>query len=157
MSLLEAAREDVATAIRQEVDLQNFASGLSKGGRGPTQKQRQAKAHKVEMKRATAYASELNVGGAVDKGKKRIFVPEKGKHRPPEKRKITLSALSSSEGPLEKHTVPSHPLSSQTAERSCHVVVFRTVINLKRCYGCKKQFTKKHKTEPNDIVLQHFC
>lgn len=59
MSLLEAAREDVALAIRQQVDLQCFEQGLSSGGRGKTSAQRLFKNHKEDLKCAQAYGMEV--------------------------------------------------------------------------------------------------
>ena len=91
MSILEAAREDVATAIRQNVELQNFASGVSKGGRGPTLQIKQARAHRAQMKKAAAYANELKMHTFPMK-KATIFVQKKGKHRPPENRKVIIKS-----------------------------------------------------------------
>jgi len=31
------------------------------------------------------------------------------------------------------------------------------VLNLKTCYGCSKEFSDRHKTPPNDVIIKHFC
>jgi hypothetical protein len=60
MSILEAARNDVAMAIRQRMEMNCFIDGLASGGRGLTAVQRQQKSHKAERKRAAAFGSHTN-------------------------------------------------------------------------------------------------
>lgn len=38
-----------------------------------------------------------------------------------------------------------------------HVILSGTIFNLKRCYGCGKEFKTKYKTEPHDVILKHYC
>ena len=53
MSLSETAREDVASAIRQDTEVRLLQSGSSKGGRGSSLLQRQAKVYKSGIKEST--------------------------------------------------------------------------------------------------------
>lgn len=131
MSLLEAAREDVALAIRQDTTVRLFESGQSKGGRGANANQRKAIAHKAGMKRAKAYAHELD--NNVVKKKTTTFVPRKGIHRPPD------------------------PKKRRTNVQPFHIILFASIINLRKCYGCGKHFKDKHKHEPHDVILKHYC
>ena len=39
---------------------------------------------------------------------------------------------------------------------TCHLVLFEKIKNLKKCYGCAKNFANKHTIPPHDIILQHF-
>jgi hypothetical protein len=197
MSLLEAAREDVASALRQESDLRVFSSGLPVGGRGRSYAQRQAIEYKAGLKRAAAYAEELdNVDIPVER--ESVFVPKTGIHRPPERhsRKIIKAAsrptLSVRPGGLADNCASSRLPPAKAAVRKkryqrptiClstvrrrnnrfqkltnrqqnkpgkpifHVVLYGTVQNLKRCYGCNKVFLGKHKKPPNDLLLKYFC
>ena len=90
MSLLEAAREDVAAAIRQETEVRLFDKGHSKGGKGKDIKAKRALVYKAEMKRAEAYGAEIeNKFGKKNSDELQRppkFVPQTGRHRPADKR-----------------------------------------------------------------------
>ena len=148
MSLLEAARDDVSSAIRQETELAAFESGISRGGKGPDALTRIAKEHKESMKRARAFADELDAKGIeLDKDQTSVLVPPKGKHRPPDSpisKKRTVSQLC--EGALP----PSE-------RQPFHLVLFGSILNVKRCYGCGLEFKNKQKKEPNDLLLKQYC
>lgn len=81
MSLLEAAREDVAIALRQEAECKMFGSGLPTGGTGRTDAHRQHLHHKRLMQQAAAFGAEI-LGHHVDK-----YVASSGNHRPPSERR----------------------------------------------------------------------
>ena len=131
MSLLESAREDVALAIRQDAEIRLFASGDAPGGRGPNQRQQMRKNYKKSMKMAVSFGEELDQGiPSIDMPPK--FVPVHGKHRPPEKRIKKINY-------------------------TFHLIHFSQVINLRICYGCKREFKAKYKREPNDLILKHYC
>jgi len=61
MSLLEAAKKDVASAIRQEAELRLFSEGVATGGKGMNLQQRRAIQYKASMKRAKAFAKEIHL------------------------------------------------------------------------------------------------
>ena len=42
-------------------------------------------------------------------------------------------------------------------ERACHVVLYRSVSNLKVCYGCARKFSNNYQSQPHDVLLQHIC
>jgi hypothetical protein len=79
MSVLEAARNDVATAIRQNTELNCFIEGLASGGRGLTAAQRHQKSHRAEKKRAAAYGNEI-VKDILPAKKAQAFVQNEGIH-----------------------------------------------------------------------------
>ena len=137
MSLLEAAREDVASAIRQETEMRLFERGECKGGRGISIAQRKSKAFKSGMKRAKAYSEELeelvNRRGE-EEDLPEMYLPKRGKHRPPEKCRQK----------------------SHDTKQPFHLIQFHSVINLKKCYGCGKIFKDKYKNNPHDIIFKHF-
>lgn len=152
MSLLEAARHDVASAIRQSTEVRLFSTGLSKGGRGTNVNRKRAKQYKEGLKLAHAYAGELD-NGNIPGDLPDLCVPKTGRHRPPEKR---TNVRTSSE--TEEPCIPvadNHPPSHHSL--SFHLKFFGSIINLKVCYGCKKTFKDKHKREPNDMILQYYC
>ena len=147
MSLLESAREDVVCAIRQETEINLFGSGQSKGGKGLNFNKRKALKFEAEMKQAKAFCKELD--NAVDVGEKPpVFVQNKGRHRPPEKKskKSAKTSQQTTNQPLQK-----------SDKRPFHVTFFASVINLKKCYGCGKNFKEKYKREPYDVILKHYC
>lgn len=81
MSLLEAAREDVALAIRQETELHSFTTGEAGGGRGVSVMDRRANTHKAQMKRAAAYGREIKLSILPAK-RPATFIQTSGVHRP---------------------------------------------------------------------------
>jgi hypothetical protein len=81
MSLLEAAREHVALAIRQQLDLQRFTDGLAAGGRGKAAMQRRSDMYKADLKRAAAYGEELQQN-ILPLRRQATFIPMVGLHRP---------------------------------------------------------------------------
>lgn len=97
ISLLEAARVDVASAILQATEIRLFHVGVSKGGKGLNTYQKQIKDYKAGMKRAKAYADELDSEGVEIMENKSGHVPATGLHRPPEKKqrnkKLTRSTI----------------------------------------------------------------
>jgi hypothetical protein len=84
MSLLEAARDDVALAIRQQIDLQSFNEGSAAGGKGPTAGQRRARTFKAELKRAAAFGREVSNNVVHVGSRPPSYIPSSGKHRPEE-------------------------------------------------------------------------
>lgn len=87
-------REDVASAIRQNVEKHLFSTGLTKGGHGKNDLQRNAKKHAKTMKQAKTFCRELddNVAIAHQDSAVDAIVRKKGKHRPPDWRR-RLNAL----------------------------------------------------------------
>ena len=82
MSLLEAAKEDVALAIRQQIDLESINDGSAAGGKGPTACQRRARTFKAELKRAAAFGREVNNNVVHVGSRPPSYIPSSGKHRP---------------------------------------------------------------------------
>jgi hypothetical protein len=162
MSLLEAAREDVASAIRQETEIKLFEHGLPTGGRGASDNKRKVAMYKQQLKRAVAYATDLTVHAIHNK-----YVPTKGRHCPPLKRRKCLQQSIISEKTkhnkrnqevgiclsLKKKYVKKVTLKSITF----NVVLFSKVAHLKRCYGCGKMFSAVHRKPPYDRLLKNFC
>jgi len=170
MSLMEAAREDVSSAIRQETEIRLFEEGL-KGGRGMDSNQRRALKYKAEIKQAEAYAAEFETHCQPKK-----FVRSTGRHRPPEKRRKTAKEVSrkaKSRRRDDAHVVPDDDnevvvnwqlkkmmnvakwgqkagdrTSLKNKCKPFHVALFGAVQNLKKCYGCRNVFTTKH-TKPS--------
>jgi len=77
-SLLEAAKDDVSQAFRQKQEIIAFSLGKHTGGKGMSLQQRQAKQHKAEMKRADAYARELET--EMNLSQERAYIPDSGIH-----------------------------------------------------------------------------
>jgi hypothetical protein len=150
MTLLEAARQDVAAAIRQQAQLCQFKSSLSKGGHGPNKNEGRNKKHTIDMKQATAFSKELDQMTANPEHE--IFVPASGKHRPGGKRGQERKANK----PLTPQPVQQVELTNQSNKTS-YVITFSNVGNLKKCYGCQKVFRNKYKIPPHDVILKYYC
>jgi len=91
MSLLEAAKEEVASAIRQEAELRLFSEGVATGGKGMNLQQRRARQYKASMKRAKAFAKEIHLQSSLTR--QQSFVPTSGVHRPPKICRVTCQKL----------------------------------------------------------------
>jgi hypothetical protein len=172
MSLLEAAREDVASAVRQQTEVKMFNEGLVKGEQGIANKQRSAMQYRAEMRRAEAYGAEL--GSCGSQVIQKTFVPVRGRHRPPQKRrKIIKSTIMTNQVRRKRRqneldgthvnsgtsllkqndnhaAIP--PAHGKTTLHKCkpfHVVLFAKVRNVNKCYGCNfafKEINKKNLT-----------
>ena len=79
-TLLEAAVDDVAQAVRQKHDLKAFLKGGHTGGTGITVNRRRAKQHMADMKRAEAHARQLEAD--LDSDVECTYIPDSGIHRP---------------------------------------------------------------------------
>ena len=84
-TLLEAARDDVAYAIRQQHELRVFTQGQPVGGRGISVNRRRAKQHQSEVRRAEACARE--VAEMYARAELPTYIPRSGRHRPIGRRK----------------------------------------------------------------------
>jgi hypothetical protein len=142
MTLLEAAREDVACAIRQSAEMRLFVTGVAKGGRGKNDLQRKASKHAKAMKQVKAFCHEIDEMTNDVQDLASVFIPKSGKHRPPDTRKSPSCAS---------------PGANAETVQPLHLAFFSGVTNLKVCYGCKKQFADKYKKKPHNIILKHFC
>jgi hypothetical protein len=154
MSLLEAAREDVALAVRQNVDLECFREGLVAGGRGQSCVQRKAKMYKADMKRAAAYAADIDEH-VLPFNQRRTFIPRSGLHRPEEREKYS-TAISNSKKKLltvNRKSVTGKKMLLQAKGRLHDVakanIRDQTNVAKKRYPQLKKQF---HKSRQNCIV-----
>jgi len=176
MSLLETAREDVAGAIRQDAEINLFNEGLLKGGRGKNSNERRSSTYQEELRRAQAYGAEV-VGQPKGTSQPQIFVPKKGRHRPPEKRRklaapvtlgrqgtrqkqVTLTTETSNDRSDNDDAITKIGNKDRTAPAKCepfHITLFGTIPNIKKCYGCKAIFKGVNKKAPNDLILKHFC
>lgn len=137
ITLVEASRYDVVADLRQDAELFMFRSGLCKGGRGPTYKQKRAKEFQAELKRAASFGYEVAMDlDQVSADKPTMFVQKKGKHSPPRKKSKPV---------VQKR--------DEETKAVCHLELFGRVKNLKKCYGCKKLFTKKYKNPPYNMIL----
>jgi hypothetical protein len=142
MTLLEAAREHVACAIRQSAEMRLFVTGVAKGGRGKNDLQRKASKHAKAMKQVKAFCHEIDEMTNDVQDLASVFIPKSGKHRPPDTRKSPSCAS---------------PGANAETVQPLHLAFFSGVTNLKVCYGCKKQFADKYKKKPHNIILKHFC
>jgi hypothetical protein len=171
MSLLEAAREDVAGAIRQDAEIRLFEEGIAKGGRGIDHNKRRAVEYKEQMKRARAYGNELeagakNTGSFCDISyRPNKFLPVTGRHRPPEKKsKRCMNAVVGADSLklADKHRQTAvkkakGKCAAAQQSRFFHLTLFSMISNLKKCYGCGGIFKPVNKKPPKDLILKHFC
>ena len=75
----------------------------------------------------------------------KVYVARHSKHRPPTtqpKKKV-------------KNVKVAGPDKSERLH--FHLAFYHMVLNLKRCYGCKKEFSDRNKKPPNDVIIKHFC
>ena len=86
MSLLEAARHDVATALCQASELKLFTAGTSKGGKASSHQQKQAKLYREELKRAEMFGNKV-CKATIEPQNPSTYAPNKGYHRLPEKKR----------------------------------------------------------------------
>jgi hypothetical protein len=155
MSLLEAARNDVALAIRQEIEMKCFADGLSSGGRGLSAAQKRAKTYKCDMKLAAAYGSELQKSILPPQKRPKPFVPLSGAHRPADNISEKRTGISSQQRKLlhkksgQKTQVEkgksSHLRGNQAEEVKFSVVRLTLLPTVQVCYGCGSKFALKYK------------
>ena len=224
MSILESAREDVACALRQEAQMKVFTSGLPVGGRGRNYTQRKAMEYKAGMKRAAAYAAELD-DVEISASRDSVFVPKTGSHRPPEKhstkrpfqRSFQSKSRETMAGPsmlMHRHnniafdtgkpdrkrlTIAPKPcvavagrtkkvknvlsemrnaktnvthhatkdsreiapkvITKCTENGSMHFTVVQLTLlpTVQVCYDCQLKFARKHRSQPNDLILRSYC
>lgn len=168
MSLLEAAREDVASAIRQDTEIKLFENGLPTGGRGASDNKRKVSMYKQQLKRAAAYAADLAASRADINLFNNKYVPLNGRHCPPVKRRKYLQQqprVNEKTKTTKRNPEVDISLSHKkkcmrkTTKQSTtfHVVLFNKVANLKRCYGCGKVFSAVHRKPPHDLILKNYC
>ena len=100
------------------------------------------------MKQAAEYAQELDAAGPCNSVLPEAYVPKRGNHRLSERKK-------SKRDDNQKQSASND--SQKQAMQSFHVVFFSMIPNLKKCYGCNKLFIDKFKSQPNALVLKHFC
>lgn len=166
MSLLDAAKDDIASAIRQESEIRLFSKGVSTGGRGLNIQQRKAITYKAGLKRAHAYAKELHLQTATYHP---TFIPKSGKHRPPNRRPKSVvrgqrQSVSACEGTIKlankiirTSAKRRKAVIAAKSQKQFQVVLFESVVNLKKCYGCGKVFCTMYTKPPRNLVLKHFC
>jgi hypothetical protein len=168
MSLLEVAKEDVASAIRQESELRLFPEGVATGGRGMNLKQKMARHYKANMNRAKGFAKEIHLQSSLSRPP--FYVPTSGVHRPPNSRKKSFlkqkTAVKASHPVASQGSAPAAPTGAGKQKQcntpsvqnaSFQLVFFNGVRGLKKCYECSKLFAAKHRKIPNDLILQHYC
>lgn len=162
MSLLEAARNDVAMAIRQGVELQGFVDGMSSGGRGQTSIKRNAKTHRAELKRAAAYGNEISMTSVPQK-RGTQFIQSDGIHRPPEgvaqkPRRVNVRQLQLRKAINVRRKQLAHKDVNMTdGKLKFEVLQLVKLPRVKVCYGCTSKFATKYYTAPNDLILRTFC
>lgn len=162
MSLVEVAKDDVASAIRQEAEIHLFPTGVVTGGRGVNVPQRMARNYKTSLKRAKGFAKELHQQSSMLRPV--TYVPMSGLHRPPNARvKSDRKQKTPSKVYDKVSSNMSQPVSygqrkdtASGSKTTFHVVFFEAVRNVK-CYGCGKVFAAVHRKAPNNLIFQHFC
>lgn len=94
-TLLDAAIDDVAYAVRQKHDLKAFTEGKPTGGSGISVNRRRSKQYAADMKRAEACARQLEHDFNSDNSY--TFIPDSGIHRPRtlQKKRRTVNAVTS--------------------------------------------------------------
>jgi len=85
MSLLEATRENVILAIRQEKEVTSFSEGISTGGRGESQATKRKREYTKEMEKSKVYSKEIGEENLVVEAPP-VFVAPHGIHRPPDRK-----------------------------------------------------------------------
>jgi len=85
MSLLDAARDDVIFALRQHKEMKQFVQGQRTSGTGASVKSRAARSYREGMKKAAAYAQELDAAAASDD--EHVVMPADRMRQRPRRRK----------------------------------------------------------------------
>ena len=142
-TLLDAATDDVAHAIRQKHDLKGFPIGKHTGGTGISVNRKRAKQHTADMKRAEACARQLETEFQSDM--ECTYIPDSGIHRPLSRPKKSRTA--NAQKPVRKVLVAMKPSLLGKKSRG---MALRTV--RKRSIRLESASDKEEDIEPDDIV-----
>ena len=152
LALVDAAWEDVCTAIMQEQEHTAFLAGrVHSSGKGPSSTQLGEKSKIEQMKRSRAY-QEAFKEGRVQIGEEEggHFIPaKKARHRP---ENSTVNIQGAEEG-----APTSRPALSQLNifnKDNPPLLCFLAGMKIKSCFGCKNKFNEADKTPPNDMVIK---
>ena len=172
--LVDAANEDVSTMMMQEQDMKQFQKGQQRStGRAPSKAEQAKKEKKQQITRARDYIENARQGMTLSvtspETTANAFIPNKNaRHR--------VSRVNSVEGhevaapssqprnpsgrnpeeeeenePNVSRPVPKHRVRATNRPHLCLLSLCKQV---KKCYGCKQDFSDKLKKSPNDLILR---
>ena len=156
MSLLDAAKDDVVFALRQHKELAKFVQGGRTGGTGDSIKSRRARRYRADLKRAAAYAQELDLEAAAASDKEESYMPPSGTHRPPRRRKVTKKFGAQ---PKKAQTAVATTCMAMATARACSRGIrlkrhLRTIrkrnVRLRSLDGSREEVSK-HATQPSTL------
>ena len=164
LALVDAAWEDVCTAIMQEQEHTAFLEGrVRSSGRGPTATQIGECSKRDQMERSREYQQAFSEGRTTIIAEGGNFIPNKrAKHRP-----IQLVGQEDVQGREATPTTPRR-MNTGTPERRRQplaeinvfnrdnppLLCFLAGHNIKKCYGCKNSFGQGMQEPPNDIIVK---
>ena len=180
LSLVEAAKYDVATMMWQETQLDLFRRNLLKcAGRAPTKEVKDSKERSRQMKVATDFVNILDDHSAVmleaqegmDPAR---YVQKKGTHRAPVKtakkdsktRKAKVRKEQGKEKEIDEKELQAKCIAAMEImdcdllpESGISIVknppsVYKADWNIRKCKGCKKEITAKDKEYPHNMVFR---
>ena len=162
LALVDAAWEDVCTAIMQEQEHTAFLEGRARSsGRGPTATKLGECAKRDQMMRSKEYQQSFREGRTpiVEEGGN--FIPSKrAKHRLAEQigddvqgRDVPPQPTGSGQGNGNTPRRPLAPINIFNRENP-PLLCFLAGHNIKQCYGCKNKFGTGMQTPPNDMIIK---
>ncbi len=177
MSLIEAARDDVAQTILLEEEISAFYSGDGgASGRGPNQAEARSRKRKAEMKMAREFGQQVLKQGVnwnlETDNNTHTLPPKRSKHRAPQnvigkkgnKEKSAAATTSvAPTSPVASTSAAATPAPTtagvSTSKSTLRVtipnppIIVRINNNIKVCHGCKVKFTENHRKPPKDIIF----
>ena len=177
--LVDAANEDVSTMMMQEQDMKQFLEGQQRStGRAPSKAEQAKKEKRQQITRARDYIENARQGMTLSltspETTANAFIPNKNaRHR--------VSRVNGVEGhevaapssqprhpsgrnpeeeeeeeeeenePNVSRPVPKHRVRATNRPHLCLLSLCKQV---KKCYGCKQDFSDKLKKSPNDLILR---
>ena len=150
-NLVDAAHQDVCYAMLQEIEYNKFTTCAGTSwGKGPSDYEKRNLSHKQQRKRAGEYISQLQEDLLQELGgEEPEAVREKGKKKKKKTKSSTTGTTACSTPCTEIVTLPNR------IENPPIVTFLHGVI--KKCFGCKKNFSSKMSSPPDDLIFKVVC
>ena len=155
LALVDAAWEDVCTAIMQEQEHTAFLAGrTSASGKGPSATQLEERSKREQMKRSRSYQQAFKEGrvGLVETDGGNFLPAKHAKHRPePEQ---SVHDVQGEEASSQQRARPALAEISVFHTDNPPLLCFLAGMKIKSCFGCKNKFLDNDRVPPNDMVLK---
>ena len=184
LSLVEAAKYNVATMMRQETQIDLFERNMLKcSGHGPSKEVKDSRERAQQMKVAADFVNIFDDHSAVmleaEQGMNPAkYIQKKGTHRapPPNNKAKETTCKARGNKVTSKTTAPQRVIDEQQLQAKCIVImeimdcdllpesaislvknppfIIKAEWNIQKCKSCKKDITKEDKEYPHNMVFR---